>query len=237
MAIQKPPDPLNRGYNDRSPRLLPHRLHGCDSLEPDSISSTKSSVLFCNHENAVEIIRQQIDATKTFDDTTQRIAVLARAADLFWPYQQQKARTAFLEALDLAILNFKDKGDNPKREGVRLSISTPDQRYVVIGAIAKRDYAWAAKLTEQMLKEESKQAEEEAAKDPQRDIGIAVKLLDTALLLLSSNVNTATNFARRSLSYPASLGLPIFLYKLAELDQAASDQFTGKLLRPIAISL
>lgn len=185
---------------------------------------------FCNHGNAVEIVLQQIDATKTFDDTRQRITVLTRAADLLWPYRQQKARTAFLDALDLAILNFKDKGDNPKREGVRLSISMPDQRYVVIGAIAKRDQAWAAKLTEQVLREESKQAEEEVTKDPQRDIGTASKLLDAALLLLPSNVNASTNFARRSLSYPASLGLPIFLYKLAEVNQSASDQFYGEAL-------
>lgn len=41
----------------------------------------------CNQESALEIIRQQMDATKTFDDRVQRIAVLISTADLLWPYQ------------------------------------------------------------------------------------------------------------------------------------------------------
>ena len=54
------------------------------------------------------------------------------------------------------------------------------------------------------------------------------KLLDAALYLLPSNANAAMQFARRSFSFPVSLGLPIFLYKLAELDQPAADRLYGE---------
>ena len=189
---------------------------------------TAASLSSYDYDRALEIIRQQIDATKTFDEATQRIAVLVRAADLLWPHQQQRARAAFTDAFELAILYFKEKGDRPKAEGVRLMVSTPDQRYVVISAIAKRDLAWAKKLTEQMLREESKEGQEEAT---HRNIETATKLLDAAFFLLPSDASTAVSFARRSLNYPASVELPMFLYKLAERSQPAADQFYSEAIR------
>ncbi|MFN2517060.1 MAG: hypothetical protein ABR556_12705, partial [Pyrinomonadaceae bacterium] len=40
----------------------------------------------CSRENALTIVQQQIDLTKTIDDDVRRITVLLRAADLIWPY-------------------------------------------------------------------------------------------------------------------------------------------------------
>lgn len=179
-------------------------------------SKVKSSL--CTSANSVETIREQIEASRTFDDNRQRIRVLLRSADLLWSYRRPAARAAFAEAFDMASLHFKNK--DPKENPV----SAPDQRYLVISAIAKRDLDWATKLTEQLLKDEAKRAEEATAKSSQDDLATAGKLLDAAIYLLPSNVNAATQFARRSLSFPASLGLPIFLYKLAELDQPAADR-------------
>src|ERR1041385_4956398 len=114
----------------------------------------------CTRDNALEIIRQQIDAAKSFNDTVQRIAVMIRAADLLWPYQQVKARATFDEAFNLATQDFKEKGDEPRKVGRALLAETPDQRYVVIRAIARRDPAWARNLTDEMLKKERQEAEE-----------------------------------------------------------------------------
>lgn len=194
------------------------------ALSQTVLSQPKVKSSLCNHDSAVELVRQQMDATKTFDDPSQRIGVLIRSADLLWSYRQQKARAAFAEALELATSNFKNQVDNSKRESQTFSVPTPDQRYVVISAIARRDPGWATALTEQLLKEESKRAEEATAKSSQGDLATAAKLLDAAHSLLPANVSAATQFARRSLSYPAGLGLPIFLYKLGEVDQLAADQ-------------
>jgi hypothetical protein len=56
---------------------------------------TKSPL--CTQDNALEMIKQQIAFTRTFNDSIRRITVLIRAADLLWPHQQDKARAAFTE--------------------------------------------------------------------------------------------------------------------------------------------
>lgn len=178
----------------------------------------------CSHDSALDLIQQQIAFTKTIDNSVQRITVLVRAADLLWPFQQPKSRAAFTEAFDLAVQNFKEKGDADTHDG-KLLIGTPDQRYTVIGAIAKRDNAWAKKLTEQMLKEEQQEAAGKPAKDIQRDIKTAERLLSMAASLLSSDEAAAISFARNTLRYPATFYLSNFLYRLAALDRPAADQF------------
>jgi hypothetical protein len=179
----------------------------------------------CSRENALEIIEQQIGATRTFDNTVQRVTVLIRAADLIWNFQQKKSRAAFTEAFGLAVQNFKDKGDELIRGGNRMMISLPDPRYTVIEAIAKHDAVWARKLTDQILKEEQQEAEDKPTKDFQRDRKTAEKLLMMADSLVTADEAAALNFARSSLRYPATFYLSEFLYKLAGIDQPAADQF------------
>jgi hypothetical protein len=99
----------------------------------------------CNRNNALGIVRAQIDASRTFDDTVQRISVLLRAADLLWPYPREQARAAFSEGFDLATRHYKEKGEQTKREG-RMPVQVPDQRYAVITAIARRDLAHVDQL-------------------------------------------------------------------------------------------
>jgi hypothetical protein len=178
----------------------------------------------CTRENALEITQQQIDLTRTFDNDVRRVAVLLRASDLIWPYQQEKARATFSEAFDIATRNFKEKGDKPSREG-KLVVQGPDQRYTVITAIARRDPAWAGKLSRQILQDEADEAREKAAKDQSQDARTGEKLLVAATSLLSSDPATALAFARSSLSYPATVQVPGFLFKLSAIDQGAADQF------------
>src|SRR5216683_2423479 len=170
-------------------------------------SQTPAPPSSCSRDNALEIIEQQIGATRTFDNAVQRITVLVHAADLLWAFQQKKARAAFTEAFDLAVQNFKDKGYELMRGGKTMMISLPDQRYTVIGAIAKHDATWAKKLTDQMLKDEQQAAEDKPTRDIQRDTRIAEELLSMAISLLPSDEPAALNFARRSLRYPATLYL------------------------------
>ena len=188
----------------------------------------------CSRDGALDIIQQQIALSKTLDNSVQRITVLIRAADLLWVFQQDKARAAFTEAFDLAVVNFKEKGDEPSREGKNLLISTPDQRYIVISAIAKHDTAWARKLTDQMLKEQQQEAEEKLTKDIQRDTRTAEKLLNIAISLLTSDKAAGLNFARNSLRYPATFYLSQFLYQLVALDKPAGDQFYQEALAAYA---
>jgi len=192
---------------------------GTDAQEKIQAPAPPSS---CSRENALEIIQQHIDATKTFDNDVRRIAVLLRAADLIWPYQQEKGRATFTDAFDVATRNFKEKGDKPFNEG-RLVIQGPDQRYTVITAIAKHDSAWARKLSNQILQEEAEEARDKAAKDQRQETRTGEKLLVVAASLLASDQATALGFAKRSLSYPASYQLTLFFYKLSEINKVAAD--------------
>jgi hypothetical protein len=198
------------------------------SLSISSFAQEKSApkaASSCNREDALAILDEQIAATKTFDDEEQRIRVLIRAADLAWPNHQEKARAAFSEAFELAKQLYKEKGDEPRREGSFLIISVPDQRYIVINAITKRDLAWAKKLTAETLSDEESEPIEKTFSSKHQQGRTGEKLLGIASSLVTSDQPAALNFARDSLRYPATLYLPLFLYKLAEINRAAGDQF------------
>jgi hypothetical protein len=184
-----------------------------------------ASASTCDHENALNIIQQQIDATRTFDDAVDRITVLLRAADLLWPDRQDKARATFFDAFVLATVNFKEKGDEDRKEGVALMAGTPDQRYRVISAIARRDYPWAKKLTDQVLKQDADDAKQKTAGNPLGDRKTPGKILNMASSLLTTDSATAVNIARTSFGYTATLLLPMFMYRLAEMNQTMADQF------------
>ena len=188
----------------------------------------------CSRDNALGIIEQQIGATRTFDNRLQRITVLIRAADLLWTFQQKKSRATFTEAFDLAVQNYRDKGDELMSVGKTMMISLSDPRYTVIEAIAKHDTVWAKKLTDQILKEEQQEAEDKPTKDIQRDRKTAEKLLMMADSVLTADEAAALNVARNSLRYPATFYLSQFLYKLAGVDQPAGDQFYQEALTAYA---
>ena len=180
----------------------------------------------CTRTNALDNTRQQILFTRTFDQVVPRIAVLLRAGDLLWPYEQDKALAAFMEAFDLATQNYKEHGDQVRRTSesqfaARLGI--PDQRYKVIAALAKRDPVGARKLSDQMLKEGAQDAADKAGNLAGRTT--TDKLLTVAHGLIASDHNAALSFARASLRYPATLQLTGFIYNLAKENRAAADQF------------
>jgi hypothetical protein len=189
---------------------------------PSPSPSTPASS--CSRDLALTLIQQQIDATKTFDEEVRRITVLIKAADLIWPYQQTKARSAFADAFETAQRDFKEKGDKPKQEG-HLIIQVADQRFVVISAIAKHDAVWARKLTEQLSKEDAETAKQESSQDPGQDARTGEKLLSLAYELMASNEPAALSISRTSLRYPATFWLSLFLYKLSEQNSAAAENF------------
>ncbi len=187
----------------------------------------------CARENALEIIQQQVDLSKTFDDDIRRIAVLLRAADLIWPYQRERSRATFAEAFDVARRNFNAKGDDPTNEG-RSMVEGVDPRYTVITAIAKRDLEWAGKLSKQIRDEDAQEAQEKAGKDKVRDERTAMNLLNTAIALLTTDQAAALAFARSSLAYPTTIQLPFFFFKLSEINKEAADQFYQEALTAYA---
>jgi hypothetical protein len=179
----------------------------------------------CTHDNAIETIKQQIALTKTFNNSTRRITVLIQAADLLWPHQQEKARAAFTEAFDLAMETEKENDQKGPRSIIR-RMQVPDQRYVVIRAVAKRDSAWAKELTRQMLKRDT----DDRARDSFNDLLTAERLLTTAREMIATDLNASLDLAAASLKYPAGSMLTRFLYQIAAVNQPAADQFYAQAL-------
>lgn len=209
-------------------------LLGGVSLHPtlaQSKSTAPSASSLCTRDNAIQMIRQQVDFTRTFDSGVRRVTVLIRAADLLWPFQQDNARAAFTEAMDLAERDEKEKREQSKKapRDLIFEMQVPDQRFVVIRAVAKRDPTWAKKLTEQLLKAD-RQSRAEASTKETPDILTAVRLLDAAGQLLSTDFNAALDLARNSLNYPATGEIARFLYKVSETNQQAADQFYAQAL-------
>lgn len=214
-----------------APRLITVVLVVCIAVIPcrQAAAQTKRTEPgkspLCTHDNALETIRQQVAFTRTFNSPIRRIAVLIRAADLLWTYQQDRARAAFVEALDLATEVEKEREQKAPRS-IILRMQTPDHRYVVIRAVAKRDPAWARTLTRQMLKQET----EDRATDSSDDLLTAQRLLQTASGMIATDRNAALDLARVSLHYPAGFMLTRYLYRLAEVDQLAADRFYAQAL-------
>ncbi|HEU5131343.1 MAG TPA: hypothetical protein VFT26_04535, partial [Pyrinomonadaceae bacterium] len=181
----------------------------------------------CTRDNALDTAKQQILITRTFDNPVQRITVLLRAADLLWPHDQEKSLAAFMEAFDLAVQNFKEKGDQVERASSNKRsaiIQLPDQRFTVISALAKRDPARARKLSEQILQDDTgASTDKNLVADPKGLV--ADKLLRMAFDLATTDPPTAITFARQSFRYPATLQLPIFFYQLARFKRPLADQF------------
>lgn len=133
-------------------------------------SQKKTTSSLCTRDNAIDTTKQQILITRTFDNPVQRIAVLLRAADLLWPHDPEKSLAAFMEAFDLAVQNFKEKGDQIQRASsspTSAVIPLPDQRFKVISAFAKRDPSRARKLSEQILQDDIREAADKPATDDQ----------------------------------------------------------------------
>ena len=190
-----------------------------------SAQSKSAGTTLCNRDYAVDLIKQQVAITRTFDNAARRIAVLNRAADLLWSFEQEKAREAFTEAFEVAAQTEKEAEQSKHRSRSLITeMQIPDQRYVVIRAVAKRDPAWAKRLTQQVLKKDRERRDRQTKKDSFDDVLTAQRLLDSANQLIDIDINAALDLARTSLNYPATFMLTNFLYKVSVVNQQTADQ-------------
>ena len=183
----------------------------------------------CTHAGGLDMVRQQVAASKLIDDTSQRISVMLRAADLIWVWDADTSRSTFKDALDIATDDYQEKSGH-QGQSPSLGSAVVDMRYKVVAAIARRDLDWARKLSDQILKEQEDRAANEATNHSEQNAATAERLLGVAFSLLTSDESRAIVFATTSLRYPATSYLPSFLYKLSEIDKPAADQLYQRAL-------
>jgi len=180
----------------------------------------------CDREQAFILIQEQIAQSKTVDNTAARISILTQGADLLWPYRQAAARATFAEAFEVATQDFRSSEKQQAHAG-----NLPDQRLVVIRAIAQRDSEWARRLAKAIADENEKDEEAGASTDHRYQ---GETLLNIAATLLKNDPKTAVTFARASLRYPGSVALARFLFQLWIVDQRVSNQFYQEALNAYA---
>lgn len=184
--------------------------------------------VFCDPSRAVSLVETQLSEAKMFEAVERRLSVMTRAADLLWSYERETAREIFRQAYDLAEKDFREhENDPPPQHTGSISVLVPriDQRFVVMTAIARRDPAWARQLAESVAEEKLRDAEtsSNAAAAERGKQGVGENTLNLAQSLLPVDRGAATGLVRKSFRYPATYTLILFLFKLAETNQAEAD--------------
>ena len=192
----------------------------------------------CEAGRALQLVRQQLSEAGAVEHGGQRVAVMARAADLLWPYDEAQARAAFADAFELASAHYREHGQEsserkPTRPGSTLkglTYALPDPRVTVIRALTRRDPAWAQKLAARAA-EETRQRAADAEAKARREGGAAERLLSMARSLLADDMALALSVARQSLHQPPTHHLSSFIYDVAKSDRAAADALYADALR------
>jgi hypothetical protein len=176
----------------------------------------------CDDQRAVALVQQQVAEARSFEKPVAQISVMTRAADLLWAYREDAARAIFTESFDLASKYFAQKGDESRTEGLGLVTTFPDQRFVVLRAIAKRDAEWSRRLAVQVA-DDSKRESQKALTGAGSFQETGMKLIDLAGSLLPADQSVAMTLFRNSFNYPLTLSHARFLFDLAKNDQKAAD--------------
>jgi hypothetical protein len=216
------------------PLFLPALL--CSLFSSLTIYAQQAAKPACDEERAVLLAEKQVEEVSMLDQPQKQIAVMIRAADVLWQVQPSTARKIFTDAFDLAEKVFKEQGDDSKREG-RLIVMTPDQRFIVMRAIAKRDGAWAKQLAIRVTEETKKQAEQTANEaKTQTDFKQSVqdKILALAVTTAPLDKATAASLIRSTFIYPISSSLPNALFILGDVSQPEADQLYQEAVRTYA---
>ncbi len=192
----------------------------------------------CDATRAFLLIDQQLEEAKKIEATNKKIAVMIRAADLLWKAKESQARKIFAEAFDLAEQHFKEKGDESIRDGRSLTL-LPDQRFLVMQAIARRDGGWAKQLAARISEETRKQAEATASEAKNKTSEgyqqkVEDKLLQMAISTAATDPQTAAAFIRSTFSYPLSSSIARALYEILNVNQPVADQLYQEAVRNYA---
>ncbi|HEX7315984.1 MAG TPA: hypothetical protein VF297_18875 [Pyrinomonadaceae bacterium] len=193
----------------------------------------------CDVERSLQLVRAQLSEAKAFANGAKRVSVMARAADLLWLFDEAQARAVFAEAFEVASSHYREHGQEytvrkASREDATLPglrYMVPDPRVVVIRAVARRDQAWALKLSTRAAEETRQRASEAASKSGRDSDNTAESLLTVARALQPTDPGLALSVARESLRHPASRFLSSFIYEVARGDRNAADAFYADALR------
>ncbi len=191
---------------------------------------------------AISLVTTLADEARTFKDQTRRARIQARAADVLWDTDPERARELFRRAWEAAETVDAESARKRAEEMKRLESGGepvvvrggPDLRSEVLRLVAKRD----RKLGEEFLKALDEAAEKqraETAADQRRNsgtrIGASQRLQLARRLVEDGEIQRAIEFAAPALD-SVNVDSIFFLSALREKDaQAADAAYTNLLAR------
>ena len=192
---------------------------------------------------AISLVTTLADEARSFKDQTRRARVQARAADVLWDTDPERARELFRRAWEAAEIVDAESAKKRAEEIKRLEAGGepvvirggPDLRSEVLRLVAKRD----RKLGEEFLKALDEAAEKErndAAADQRRSdpgarLGSSQRLQLARRLVEDGEVQRALEFAAPALNV-VNIDTIFFLSALREKNaQAADAAYTSLLAR------
>lgn len=201
--------------------------------EADAIAAQQRTV-------AISLVNSLADEARSFKDQTRRARVMARAADVLWDTEPERARELFRRAWEAADIvdteNAKKRAEEMRRlerEGGPVVVrGGPDLRSEVLRLAAKRD----RKLGEEFLKildEAAEKARAEATAEQRNNprLGASQRLQLARRLVEDGEVQRALEFAAPALNV-VNVDVIFFLSALREKNaQTADAAFTALLAR------
>ena len=191
---------------------------------------------------AISLVNTLADEARSFKDQTRRARVQARAADVLWDTDPDRARDLFRRAWEAAEIVDEETAKKRAEEMKRLETAGepvvvrggPSLRSEVLRLVAKRD----RKLGEEFLKaldEAAEKARSEAAADQRRNSGFQMggsqRLQLARRLVEDGEVERALEFARPALE-SVNIDSIFFLSALREKNaQLADAAYTNLLAR------
>ncbi len=197
-------------------------------------------------EIATSLVIALADESRSFKDQTRRARIQARAADVLWDSDQDRARELFRRAWDSADAADNEAAHKRAEDIKRMQAAGepivvrggPELRNEVLRIVARRDY----KLTEEFLKifdEAKAKANEEATANARRNrfpeqLGDARRLELARRLAEEGDVERAWNYALPALGKVSQDSI-FFLSTLREKDASKADKLFDGLLARAAI--
>ena len=191
---------------------------------------------------AISLVTTLADEARTFKDLTRRARVQARAADVLWDTDPDRARDLFRRAWEAAETVDDETARQRAEEIKRMEASGgpvvlrggPDVRSEVLRLIAKRDYTLSGEFLKDLEEANTKANEEAAAAarrrgGPMDQLGSSKRLQLARRLLEDGDVERAMNFARPALD-KVNLDSIFFLSTLREKEEGLADKFFAILL-------
>jgi hypothetical protein len=207
------------------------------SLESDNARLKEARLAF-----AIQVVSSLADEARGYKDESLRVRVQARAADVLWNVDRERARTLFDRAWEAAeIIDREGRRRNEeernrflsKRGGTGFIPAAPNLRGEVLRLASFHDRSLAEGFLAKM-EEENKRDEEESTTarrwDPTEPPEAIVKRLQLARQLLENGeTEKALIFAEPGLNRVTSQGV-IFLVLLRQKNAGSADQLFASLL-------